>query len=296
LKLVIARALIRLLSLNPLKLLYFAAVPLGLLIGLFPSRKRAVIDLNLAIAFPELDERARDRLRRQHLIEMVRLVLESGAVWHWTAERITHHVRELKGWEHVDQARRSGSGYLVISAHIGNWEILTLFGTTRAPFACLYKAPSNPVVDALITRSRERFGGKLIASGSPAMRLLLRQLKAGKGAGLLIDQQPKQGDGIFAPFFGTEALTMTLVNRLARRTGCAVLFSDARRLAGGQGWAIEFRPADDRIADEDPNVAVACINEWLEEKIREVPAQYLWSYKRFGIRPEGEAPIYPARQ
>ncbi|MFU8832955.1 MAG: lysophospholipid acyltransferase family protein, partial [Wenzhouxiangella sp.] len=284
-KLAIARVLIRLLSLIPLKVLYYSAVPLGLLIALLPSRKQAVIDRNLAIAFPELDERGRNRLRRQHLIEMVRLVMESGAVWHWSSDRILRHVREVDGWTHVEQARRSGRGYLMIGAHIGNWEILTLYGTIREPFACLYKTPSSPEVDALITRSRQRFGGKLIASGSPAMRQLLRQLKAGRGAGLLADQQPKQGEGIFAPFFGTEALTMTLVNRLARRTGCAVFFSDARRLAGGRGWSIEFRPADERIAAEDPTVAIACINEWLEEKIRATPAQYLWSYKRFGIRP-----------
>ncbi len=288
--------LIRLLSLIPLKVLYFSAVPLGLVIALLPTRRRAVIDLNLAIAFPGLDERRRNRLRQQHLIEMVRLVMESGAVWHWSADRILRHVREVDGWAHVERARRSGRGYLMIGAHIGNWEILTLYGTIREPFACLYKAPSDPEVDALITRSRQRFGGKLIASGSPAMRQLLRQLKAGQGAGLLADQQPKQGEGIFAPFFGTEALTMTLVNRLARRTGCAVFFSDARRLADGRGWAIEFRPADERIAAEDPAVAIACINEWLEEKIRATPAQYLWSYKRFGIRPQGEAAIYPVRR
>ncbi len=295
-KLAIARVLIRLLSLMPLKMLYYSAVPLGLLIALLPTRKRAVIDLNLAIAFPELDERRRNRLRRQHLIEMVRLVMESGAVWHWSADRILRHVREVDGWSHVERAERSGRGYLMIGAHIGNWEILTLYGTIQEPFACLYKAPSDPGVDALITRSRQRFGGKLIASGSPAMRQLLRQLKAGQGAGLLADQQPKQGEGVFAPFFGTDALTMTLVNRLARRCGCAVFFSDARRLAGGRGWSIEFRPADERIAAEDPAVAIACINEWLEEKIRATPAQYLWSYKRFGIRPQGEAPIYPVRR
>jgi Kdo2-lipid IVA lauroyltransferase/acyltransferase len=296
LKIVLARALIRLLSLLPLWLLHGLAVPLGWLINRVPSRRRTVIDTNIGLAFPELSKCEKRRLRQQNLIEMTRLVLESGAVWYWSKKRILAHVPEVSGWEHVEAAQRRGKGYMLVSGHLGNWEILNLYASIRQPMACLYKAPADDRINRLITASRQRFGGRLIASGSPAMRQIVAQLRNGGGIGLLFDQQPKQGEGVFAPLFGTAALTMTLVNRLVRRSDCAILMLSCRRLPHGRGWALTVSPADERIASADPVTAIACLHDWLEEQIRLNPAQYLWSYKRYSIRPPGQAPIYPARR
>lgn len=292
-KIVIARILIRLLSLLPLRLLHGLAVPLGWLLNALPTRKHAIIRTHLALAFPDLDAAGRRRLKRQHWIEMARLGLETGAVWHWSRDRILAHVAEVSGWEHVVAAQASGRGYLMIGAHQGNWEAVSLYAGIRQPMAYLYKAPKDPAIDRLITASRQRFGGQLIASGSPAMRKLLAQLRRGGGVGLLADQQPKQGEGRFAPLFGVEALTMTLVHRLARRTGCTVLLCGNRRLPQGQGFALTIEPADERIYGDDEQAALSCLHDWLEAQIRLAPAQYLWSYKRYSIRPDGEAELYP---
>ena len=293
LKLVLARSLIRLLSWLPLWLCHALAVPLGWLLNRLPLRKQAVIDAHLALVFPDLDAQDRKKLRRWHWIEMARLVMEMGAVWHWNERRMLNHIVSVEGWEHVQSASDRGQGFLLVGAHLGNWEILSLYVSLRLPMTYLYKAPSNVRIDQLLTRSRQRFGGRLIASGSPAMRELLKALRAGRGVGLLADQQPKQGEGVFAPFFGEPALTMTLVNRLARRTGCAVLLASTQRLPNGRGWTVRLEPADSRIADDDPVIANQCLHQWLEARIREAPAQYLWSYKRFGIRPPGLPAIYP---
>jgi Kdo2-lipid IVA lauroyltransferase/acyltransferase len=291
-KITLALALIRLLSHLPLRLLYVVAIPIGMLVWHLPWRKHRIIDCNLALAFPELDRQARRALHRRHLVEMIRLLLESGAVWYWSAKRLENHVQEVNGWEHVTAAQAEGRGVLVVSAHLGNWEILNLYGTMKLPFACLYRAPSNERVNRLITNSRQRFGGQLIASGGPAMRGLLKSLRQGQGAGLMVDQQPKQGEGVFVPFFDTPALTMSLANRLARKTGCQVVLASTRRLEGGRGWALDFVPADQRIASEDPVIAMQAVHEWLEARIRQAPAQYLWSYKRFDLRPDGQPSLY----
>jgi Kdo2-lipid IVA lauroyltransferase/acyltransferase len=296
LKITLARALIRLLSLLPLRLLHALAVPLGWLLDRLPSRKQSVIRRHLELAFPELDANGIDRLKRRHWIEMACLGLETGAVWHWSGERILAHVPEVSGWQHVEAAQAAGHGFLMVGAHIGNWEILSLYATLRQPMAYLYKAPKDPRIDRLITASRQRFGGELIASGSPAMRRLLAQIRRGGGIGLLADQQPKQGEGRFVPLFGLPALTMTLVYRLARRTGCSVLLTGTRRLPGGRGWAVTVEPADERIHGDDEEAGLACLNEWLERQIRLSPAQYLWGYKRYSIRPEGEPALYPPRR
>lgn len=286
-KITLALLLIRLLSWLPLPMLHWLAlVPAGILYCL-PWRKHRVIRTNLEIAFPEWTEREIKQMHRRNLVAMCRLVLESGAVWYWSSARLARAVREVHGRSHLELARRSGRGVLMIGAHHGNWEINALHVALEGPVSGLYKAPRDKRVDQAVAVSRTRFGTRLIATGSPAMRHMLRELKAGGTVGLLIDQQPRQGEGVFAPFFGRPALTMTLVNRLARRTGCVVIFSDCQRLPGGRGWRILYQPLDSSVANEDPVVAATALNRCLEERIREQPAQYLWLYKRFTLQPEG---------
>jgi KDO2-lipid IV(A) lauroyltransferase len=288
-------ALLRLLSWLPLRLLHALAVPLAWMVCWMPWRGHAVVETNLTICFPELDSAQRKRLHRRHLTDMLRLVLESGAVWCWQSERLTQHVRQVDGWESVIRAAQKGRGVLLVGAHLGNWEIMPLWVSLQSDFTALYKAPRQPEFDRAVTASRERFGARLVASGSPAMRRLLAGLRRGEIIGLLADQQPKQGEGVFVDFFGQAALTMTLVNRLARRTGCAVLFASAERLPG-RGWHLRFEPAPEAIAGDDPARAMAAMHRWLEDEIRRDPAQYLWSYKRFSRQPDGAPSPYPLRK
>lgn len=291
-KYTLATLLIRGLSLLPLPLLHWLAVPLGRLCRWLPWRGHGVIETNLRLCFPELEEKKRRRLHRQHLVEMMRLVLESGAVWYWPRRRLDRHVQQVDGWGAVEAAIEQGRGVLLVGAHFGNWEIAQLWISMRIPLIALYRAPRDAEINRRITVSRGRFGASLIASGSPAMRRILTALRAGRAVAMLADQQPKQGDGTFTPFFGVEALTMTLVNRLARHTGCAVFFGGFRRLAGGRGWAMFLERAPAMIADDDPATAMRAYHGCLEAQIRKAPAQYLWNYKRFSLRPDNEPGIY----
>lgn len=293
-RIILATALIRFLSIIPLRLLHALAVPMGWILRVVPWRRHSVIAVNLALCFPDLDRHERERLHRRHLIEMMRLVLESGAVWYWSGKRLERHIRNVEGWEQVEAAHGNGRGVIFVGAHFGNWEILPLWISRHVDLAALYRAPRAPAIDRRITASRGRFGARMIASGSPAMRQMLATLRKGGAIGLLADQQPKQGEGVFVPFFGVPALTMTLVNRLAQRTGCEIFFATVRRVSGG--WALRFEHADETIADEDPVEGMRTMNRWLESEVQSEPAQYLWNYKRFSLRPDGEPPPYPARK
>ena len=115
---------------------------------------------------------------------------------------------------------------------------------------------------------------------------MFKRLLAGGVVGILPDQQPKAGEGEFAPFFGTPALTMVLLSRLAQRTGATVLFAFAERLPRGTGFRIHIRPAPEGIADPDLPAAVAALNRGVEECVRIAPSQYQWAYKRYSIRPQ----------
>lgn len=286
------RPIIAVIGALPLRLLHGAAVPLGWMMYWLPWRRHRIIATNLKLCFPELEAARRRRLHRRYLVELWRLTLEAGAMWRWSPERLERHIVLDESWKAVEAAAAGGQGVMVVSGHLGNWEILNLYLSTRLPMATLYRAPRSPRLDAFITGPRVRFGGRMIPGGSPALRQLLVQLKAGHAVALAADIQPKQGGGVFVDLFGTPALTMTLINKLARKTGCAVFFSWAERLPRGRGWAVHVAPADERVLDADPVAALEPVNRWLEDAIRKAPAQYLWLYKRFSRRPDGSAPIY----
>ena len=291
-KLLLARALIRLSSLLPIPAVYYLAVPLGWLGMLVPWRKRRIIRRNLELCFPDLSAAQRRAMERANLTEMLRLALESGAVWYWDGAKLKRHVRTVEGWPHVEDALAAGRGVLFLGAHLGNWELVSLYGSMRMPVAYLYQPPRDPAVDRALKENRGRFGGEFIASGTPAMRTILRQLRRGGAVGLLCDQQPRRGEGVFAPFFGQPALTMTLVNRITRQTGCAVIFGHCLRLDRGRGWKIVIQPAGSRIAAAESVEACTELNRMVEKGVRLAPEQYLWMYKRFDLQPAGRANPY----
>lgn len=277
----------------PLRWLHAAAVPAAWLLGKLPWSKHRVVERNLSACFPELTEPDRRRLAAAQRIELLRLASELGALARWPGERLSAHLPAVEGWECVESALKHGRGVLMVTGHLGNWEILNLELSRRLDMVTLYRAPDDPALDRFISRARSRFGGRVVASGGAAMRQLLRQLKAGGAVGIAADIQPKQGDGVFVPFMGVPALTMTLVHRLSRKTGCAVIFCCALRLPAGQGWRLDFQPAPDRLHDPDPARALLAMNDWLSTAIRTAPEQYLWIYKRFSKRPEPGPRFYP---
>jgi KDO2-lipid IV(A) lauroyltransferase len=119
-------------------------------------------------------------------------------------------------------------------------------------------------------------------------------MAAGKGGtvAMLPDQEPRSGSGHFAPFFGMPAYSMTLLVRLSKRTGTPVVFTYCERLPRGRGYHLHFREAPQEIYSLDIDTAVTAMNRAVEGLIRECPAQYQWSYRRFANRPEVDRSVY----
>lgn len=282
-KIFAARLLLGLLSLVPLPAQHGLA---GLLVRLavwLPWRKRAVVDRNLEIAFPELNPASRRRLARDNIAAMLSTAFETGALWHRSRGWIERRIRAIEGREHVEQALAAGRGVLVLGGHLGNWELSILYGSLTLPIDYLYKPPRSAEVDRLLSACRSRFGTEMIATGGAAMRRAVRKLRGGRALGMLFDQLPRGGESVQAPFFGRPVATMTLPHRLIRATGCAVVMGHCLRVPGG--WKIRFDPVPD--ADHpDPEIAAAAMNRVLEDVVREAPEQYLWQYRRFEALPE----------
>ena len=180
---------------------------------------------------------------------------------------------------------------------MGNWELLNQWLAAKTPLAILYRPPESAVGEGFLRRVRANAGGDVeqVRAEAAGVRSLLKRLQKGGVVGILPDQQPKAGDGEFAPFFGKQALTMTLVSRLAERTGAVVLFAWCERIGPGPDFALHVEPASPAIADVDPVAAVTALNETVERIARRDPAQYQWTYKRYTLRPPGSGEDTPYR-
>ena len=157
----------------------------------------------------------------------------------------------------------------------------------------LYRKPKIEGLDHLVRAARERMGAKLTATGSSGVRALYQALKQHELVAILPDQDPAgEKRGVFAPFFGVPAKTMTLLNRLALKTQAQVFFAYTERLPRGEGFRLCFEQADQRIASEDAIESAIYMNQEIEKIVRRNPSQYQWAYKRFRTRPQGEPDIY----
>jgi KDO2-lipid IV(A) lauroyltransferase len=266
------------------------------------SRESRVTLRNLELAYPELLPGQRDQLRQQVLRTTARQALETLRLWTRPHADNLAQIREHHGIEHFDAALAAGRGVIVIAPHYGNWELLNQWLAARTPLAILYAPPDSAIGEAFLNRVRaaQADAGERVtqvrAEGT-AVRQLFKRLKDGGVVGILPDQQPKAGEGEFAPFFGVPALTMTLPGRLAHRTGATVLMAWCERIdshaANGPLFALHVAPAPADVADADPARGVHALNAAVERIARRDPAQYQWTYKRYSLRPSGSGDDNP---
>jgi KDO2-lipid IV(A) lauroyltransferase len=260
------------------------------------SREIRVTRRNLELAFPDLLPGERDQLQREVIHTTARQALETLRLWTRPHAENLALIREMHGVEHFDAAIAAGRGVIIAAPHYGNWELLNQWLASRTPLAILYKAPDSAIGEAFLNRVRAAHADPeaperviQVRADSTAVRQLWRLLKGGGVVGILPDQQPKVGDGEFAPFFGVQALTMTLLGRLAERTGAAVLLAWCERIDShgdtGPAFALHIEPAPAEVADADPASGVHALNAAIERIVRRAPAQYQWTYKRYSLRP-----------
>jgi KDO2-lipid IV(A) lauroyltransferase len=156
----------------------------------------------------------------------------------------------------------------------------------------LYRPPRQAYLGKLIRQGRERAGASLVPTDAGGVRALYKALGRGELIAILPDQDPDRAAGVFAPFFGVQANTMTLLSRLASKSDATVLMAYAERLANGEGYHLHFENTEDALADTDTLLATTQLNHAVEQCALQHPAQYQWAYKRFKTRPEGEGRFY----
>lgn len=262
----------------------------ALWIHLSPGKKGVAVT-NLQACYPDLAPEGIDGLLTDSFVHYLCSILETGHNWYWSRHKLSALCDGEAGDEMLTSGLAQGKGVLVLAPHFGAWEFLGMYLQKFSDIAILYKPPGHPGLEKALLQQRQRDGAAMLPATAAGLRQLYSHILAGKGAGVLPDQQPTSGHGRFAPFFGIPALTGVLAPRLIQKTGCVVFFAVCERLQGGR-FQLHVMPAEEDIYSADMDIALAALNRGVEMCIAIDPAQYLWSYKRFRARPEGQPPMY----
>jgi len=196
-------------------------------------------------------------------------------------------VREVRGWEHIESARAAGKGLIMLGPHLGSLELAGSYLAVHLPITVLYRRPRQAWVHTMMQVGRNRGQSHMVEPNLGGVRALLTALKRNEAAWVLPDQKANKGEGAWAPWFGRWAYMPTLLYRLAGSSGAKPLLFYCKRLSWGRGYRLIIEPLPTLPSETD--VAMRIVNHALEESVRRLPEQYLWSYRLHRLY-RGETP------
>ena len=212
-----------------------------------------------------------------------RNLFETLRVWTRPRKDNLALIKNVYGIENLHTAQAQKKGLIIAAPHFGNWELLIEYMASLGTFALVYRVPEKKWGDVFLRRARSGKNVVLVPAETNAMRPLWKTLQTGGMVGITPDQQPKFGGGEFAPFFGKQALTLTLIPKLAERSKAPVIFAYTE--ATDDGFNLFFEAADARIHDKDLLTATHAMNAQVEAIAKRDLSQYQWTYKRYTLRP-----------
>ena len=288
------RLLIRFLGLLPLPLLRAGGRFAGWLAYRIPNREQDTARANIDLCFPELSEEDKEALIEETLKENAITLLEMPAVWYGETQAWLNRLDMGTVPDEIRALMQQGKGVVIAMPHLGNFEISAHFFAAIGKATGLYRPPRKEGLESVMLEGRNRPGqNRMVPTDRHGIKVLYEALGKGELIVILPDQQPKTakgGGGVFAPFFGVPALTMTLVNRFARKTGAPVYFIAFVRTGGKPGYKVIGLLAGKAIASDDAEKAATELNAGVENLARQYPAQYQWTYRRFRAQPDGRNP------
>ncbi|MCI0390888.1 MAG: lysophospholipid acyltransferase family protein [Acidobacteria bacterium] len=267
----------------------------GALAHLVLPHLRRNAEINLRLAFPELDEQERERIKRGVFRNLGRLLGEISQFPSFNRNNISSIVT-YEGLENYLSAKAQGRGVILLTGHIGAWELSVYAHSIYGhPMSFLARRVDNPLVERLAESYRARYGNRSIDKKN-SVRGVLKTLKSGGVVGILADLNASREEGVFCDFFGVQACTTAGVATLALRTGAVVLPGYLVWDDEAQIHQLHFENPIETINTgnqrEDVIVNTECYTKVLESIIRRYPDQWLWIHRRWRTRPQGEAEIY----
>ena len=279
----------------PRRLARTAGVAIGAVAFRALGRLRRVGLRNLELAFPGITAREREAILRSEYRNLGFLLAEFCKMQSYTAATASRFIR-YEGLENYLRARERGKGVLVLTGHLGAWELSSFYHSLMGmPMGMVIRRLDNPLVDEFVNRIRCLHGNRVIHKDDFA-RGLIASMRAGETVGILMDTNMTPPQGVFVPFFGVPACTASGMARIAEKTGAAVLPGFLLWEQREQKYVLRFGEELEIVHTEDAEQDVltntATFTAAIERYIRQYPDQWLWMHRRWKTRPSGEEGIY----
>lgn len=256
---------------------------LGRVLPVLVPERRRIAARNLALCFPELDEKQRAALLRQSFVALGIGLFEFARAW-WGGVAPMRRGLQVEGLEHLEAARAGGRGVIVVSGHFTTLEMAARLMCDYAPLAGMYRPHDQGAMEWAVKRGRLRYASAMFTREE--LRPALKHLKQGGLLWFAPDQDTRRGDSVFVPFFNRPAYSLTSTHQLARLSGAAVIaFSHVRRDDGG--YTLKLSPAFTDFPTSDATADTARVMAAIEAMVHDAPSQYLWIHRRFKRQPDG---------
>ena len=257
----------------------------------FGKERLYIAERNVELCFPEKSAEERASIVRESFAGAGMALFESGFVW-WPRKSLTKMV-EIKGLEHLQRAHEQGQNVLMFIPHNTSLEACFSQLSLHEHMNILFRVHDNPFWEYMAGRGRRNFNLRLIPRKQ--VKDFLHFLSKGQTGLIAADQDLSKRRGVFVPFFGIQANTVTSVSDFCRQTGAVAMLVNGYRRPG-KGYTVEIHPPLENFPSDDIVADTERVSLCTEEAIRKNPGDYLWHHRRFKNRPEGEEPLYERKR
>jgi KDO2-lipid IV(A) lauroyltransferase len=269
---------------------------IGFLLFYIMTPRRKIALINLRLAMPEMSEAERRKLALAHFQAYSRSVLDRGILW-WASEKRLRRLIRIETSAgmppgEVPVALLTGKPTIMLCPHFVCLDVGGASIAMEASASSMYAPQKNTVFDEQLRAGRARFKPVKLFTRNDGIKPILRAMKEHLPYFMLPDMDFGEKDAEFVPFFGIPAATLTATARIAAAAGAQVVPVIATFLPNYQGWRVKFYPVWENYPGTDMVAATRRMNEFIEERVREAPAEYFWTHKRFKTRPNGEPSFY----
>jgi KDO2-lipid IV(A) lauroyltransferase len=261
----------------------------GNLLFVIMKPRRKITLINLGLCMPHLSEAERRDIARRHFQAYSRSILERSILWWAPPERVKRMI-VVEPRVPIEEIKSGPT--IILCPHFVGLEIPGIAMIDQTSLCSIYTPQQNKVFDDALLKGRLRYGPVKILSRSEGVKPIIRAMRERLPFLMLPDMDFGIKDAEFVPFFGVPAATLTATARIAGMTGAKVIPAIATYLPNYQGWKVTFYPAWENYPGDDIVAATRRMNAFIEDRVRETPAEYLWTHKRFKTRPPGSPSFY----
>ena len=278
-----------LLAMLPYPILLLLGKSLGLLLYAVGSRRKEIAARNIELCFPDLDAQQRQTMLRQNFQNLGMAFFETGMAWWWPNWRFRRLVK-VEGLEHLEALQ--GQGALLTAIHLTTLEIGASAVCMNFTIDGMHRPHKNAFYDYVQKRGRQQRSDSATSYPRKEVRQVLKALRKGRVIWYAPDQDYGIKQGVFAPFMGIQAATVTATSRFAGAGNAKIVPLTQQRLPGWQGYQVTIHPPLEGFPSGDDLEDAITINNLIESIIKEQPDSYMWVHRRFKTRPEGESSLY----